>query len=195
MKQLRNADCEMRIGRTHTIKPLQYVEGGIAVRNVSRRFAFSRPPIRTSQSALRTYSPGFTLLELVIVMALAVLVVGLAMLSFASAVPSARLTATGRDISSTIRQYRAVAQNKGEDQVLVINLDTKEFGIEGGTMRSIPDSISIKVTDPSSGEIHNGKYEIVMREDGSVEGGSIVLSYKRRTVTIQTDPVVGSIIL
>ena len=136
---------------------------------------------------------GFTLLELVIVMLLAGLILGLATVQFATSLPSARLSATGRDISATIRQMRFLAQNREEDMILTLDLDARQYGMEGFRMKPIPVNIGIKVLDPAYGEVHNGKYPIYFHSTGGVEGGMVVLSYRKKAIYIEMDPVMGSV--
>jgi general secretion pathway protein H len=138
---------------------------------------------------------GFTLLELIIVMTLASLMIGMAALLFANALPSARLGSTGRDIYAAMRQMKTLAQNRGEDQILTINLDTRQYGPEGGFMKTVPANISVMVSDPVVGEIRYGKYPILFHAAGGVEGGTVVLGYRKKTLYIQTDPVVGSVVI
>ena len=140
-------------------------------------------------------SRGFTLLELIIVMALACLITGLGTLIFVNGLPSARLGATGREISAAIRQMTMLAQNRGEDQILTINLDTRQYGPEGRPMKTLPANISVMVNDPIVGEIRYGKYPILFRAAGGVEGGTVVLGYRKKVLYIQTDPVVGSVVI
>jgi general secretion pathway protein H len=151
---------------------------------------FGRFTLHASRSAC-----GFTLLELIIVMTLASFMIGMAALLFANALPSARLGATGRDMSAAIRQMTLLAQNRGEDQVLMINLDTRQYGPEGGFMKTVPANISVMVNDPVMGEIRYGKYPILFHGAGGVEGGTVVLGYGKKILYIQTDPVVGSVVI
>jgi hypothetical protein len=128
-------------------------------------------------------------------MTLASFMIGMAALLFANALPSARLGATGREISAAIRQMTLLAQNRGVDQVLTINLDTRQYGPEGGFMKTVPANISVIVNDPVAGEIRYGKYPILFHAGGGVEGGTVVLGYRKKTLYIQTDPVVGSVVI
>jgi prepilin-type N-terminal cleavage/methylation domain-containing protein len=138
---------------------------------------------------------GFTLLELILVVVIIVLVLGLATLFFASTISSAKLNGLSRDISSTIKQARFLARNKGETQTLVIDLDAKTYGIEGKDAKIIPPEITAKIIDPLSGEIFRGKYSLIFHDTGGIEGGTILLTYSKKTITIETDPVVGSIVV
>ena len=138
---------------------------------------------------------GFTLLELIIVLFLVTLILGLSTLIFANTFPSNRLNATVRHISATIKQARSLAQIHSQTQVVTIDLDSKKYGIEGYGFKDIPSDISIKVIDPMSGEIETGKYYFVSYAGGNVEGGTIVLWNSRKKVSIQLDPIVGSMVI
>jgi hypothetical protein len=137
---------------------------------------------------------GYNLLELLIVLFLAVLMVMLSSVFFANTLSSSRLNAAARDISSSIRHARALAQIHSERQTVIIDLDAKQFGVEGRPLRSIPRDVNIKVNDPFSGEVYAGTYRIVASANGAVSGGTIVLWNKKRTVTIQMDPIVGAVV-
>jgi general secretion pathway protein H len=138
---------------------------------------------------------GFTLLEIIIVLFLMALLFGLVTGFFANVLPSARLGATARELSASIRQTKALAQNRGEEMILTINLDTRQYGIVGGAMKIIPPEVSITVDDPALGEIRNGKYSVVFGAGGGVEGGTVVLRYKKKAFLIETDPIVGSVVV
>lgn len=137
---------------------------------------------------------GFTLLELVIVLFIAVLMVSLSAVLFANTLSSSRLSATARDIFSSIRQARSLAQIHSQRQTVTIDLDSRQFGIEGHALKRIPSDVNIKVNDPFSGEVHTGKYQIVAGVTGAVNGGTIVLWNRKKTVTIQMDPVLGAVV-
>ncbi len=117
-------------------------------------------------------SPGFTLLELVVVVALAGLVTGFATLFFANTFSSAKLSSAARELSAVTRQMKAYAETHGEDRVLVIDLDARQYGPDGGRMRTVPAVVSITVTDPAAGgEIRSGIYRVLFPGTGGAEGG------------------------
>ena len=136
---------------------------------------------------------GFTLLEMILVMLLASLVLGLVTVFFANTLPGARLAATGRELSAAIRQTRYLAQNKGEDLVLTIDIDKRMYGITGGNVKKIPPGIGIMVVDSVYGEVRSGAYPIVFRSTGGVESGTVVLAYKKKVIYIGMDPIMGSV--
>jgi general secretion pathway protein H len=136
---------------------------------------------------------GFTLLELILVMVIASLILGLGVMFFANTLPGARLSATARELSASIRQMKFLAQNRGEDLILTVDLDMKRYGIDGVRMKAIPPDVSIMAVDPVAGEVRNGKYLISFHSTGGVEGGMLVLSARKKAVYIEMDPVVGSV--
>lgn len=138
---------------------------------------------------------GFTLLELIIVMLLITIILGFSTVFFANILPSNKFNASVRDIAATIRHARHLAQAKGENQIIIIDLDSKKYGIEHLPEKNIPSGIDIKILDPESSEITHGKYQLVFHAIGGVEGSTIVLWNKKKIVNIQIDPVAGSIII
>ncbi len=143
----------------------------------------------------KTTNTGFTLLELILVIFLMALILGLSTIFFANTLPSSRLNATAREISATIRHARYLAHIHGERQTLRINLDARYYGIEGMTQKNIPSGIILKVIDPLLGEIQEGEYPIIFNATGAMEGNTIVLSTGKKRVSIQLDPVVGSVLI
>jgi prepilin-type N-terminal cleavage/methylation domain-containing protein len=141
------------------------------------------------------HDTGFTLLEVIIVVFLMVLVLGLATVFFARTLSSSKLNATAREMSATIRSAKSFAEIHGEKQIISIDLDSKSYGIEGKKSKRIPSSVAVKVLDPLTGEIANGKYQIILNAFGGIEGGTIVLSQDKRSVSIAPDPVVGSVMI
>jgi prepilin-type N-terminal cleavage/methylation domain-containing protein len=180
----------------------EYWNGGILGKEIEKSGYWKITPVSVRglnplfyYSILPHNSRGFTLLELIIVMTLVSLMFGLSTVFFANVLPSARLGAMGRELSSAIRQMELLAQNRGEDQILTINLDTRQYGPEGGVMKTFPANISVMVNDPDFGVLRYGKYPMIFRATGGVEGGTVVLGYKKKILYIQADPVVGSVMI
>jgi len=138
---------------------------------------------------------GFTLLEVIIVITLVVLILGFTTLFFGNALPGARLNSAARELSAMMRYAKILAQNNGEPQTVLINLDTGRYGIEGIQTKNIPEGINIRVTDSVTGEVSRGNYAVLFHESGIAEGGTITLWNAKRTLNIEIDPIVGSVIL
>ncbi len=138
---------------------------------------------------------GFTLLELLIVLVLVVLMLGLSAVFFGNTLSSGRLDAAARDISSIIRHAKSLAQMNGERQTISINLESGQYGMEGAGIKVLPKDVQVMIIDPFSGEIRTGEYRIIFQPYGGVEGGTVVLSNSRKSLNIQLDPVVGTVVI
>ena len=138
---------------------------------------------------------GFTLVEVALVLVLIALILGLSATFFAGRLPSARLDATGREISAGMRQARSLARMENDRKAFVVDLDARQYGIEGVGFRDIPPEIGVRVADPLNGIIDRGRYFIRFYETGAAEGASIRLTSGRRTLVIETDPVIGAVVI
>lgn len=144
---------------------------------------------------VKSRDKGFTLLEIIIVITLIVLILGLTTLFFGNSLPGARLNSSARELSAMMRYAKMLAQNNGEPQTVLINLDTGRYSIEGVQTRNLPEGINIRVNDPVTGEVNRGNYAVLFHESGIVEGGTITLWNTKRTLNIEFDPIVGSVVL
>lgn len=138
---------------------------------------------------------GFTLLELIIVLALITLILGLSSVFVAGFLPSAKANAAGREISGMIRFARSLARLNMESRSVVIDLDNRTYGIEGLAKKSFPPEVHVRVIDPISGEIFGGKYSMVFTPAEGMSGGTIILSWGNKTIRIELDPIAGAVLL
>lgn len=135
-------------------------------------------------------------MELIIVLTLVSVVLGLSsFIVLGTSLSSARLGATARDLSSTIREARTLARISGDRQVVRIDLDAGMYGIEGRRTRAVPRDTGILVRDPYTGDVRHGMYRIAFNPSGSSESGTIVLWSGKKTLVIQTDPIVGAVVI
>lgn len=139
----------------------------------------------------RAGATGFTLLELIIVLFIIGLVCGFSTVFITKGLPSARLNATVRELSATIRHARSLAVLKGETQTMVIDAEAQQYGIEGYPRKRFPADVIVRTIDPVTGEATD-KSRLMRFEPGGVfEGAGIWLENKTTTVRIDTDPIAG----
>jgi general secretion pathway protein H len=138
---------------------------------------------------------GFTLLEIIIVLCLITLMLGLSTVFFAGYLPSVKVNAAGREISGLIRQARSITRMNREISTVMIDLDSRTYGIVGLGMKSFPPDALIKVIDPFSGEMIRGQYPIVFNPAGGMSGGAIILSRGKKVIRIEMDPISGAVLI
>jgi len=144
---------------------------------------------------LKMNDNGFTLLELVIVMTLMVLFLGLSGVHFANRLPSAKLDGTARELSGLIRMARIEAMSVRGERRVTIDLNRRTYGLKGAARRAVPEGIAISVVDPVRGGVYGGEYDIIADASGTVEPCEIILGTKKKTLRIEIDPVIGSVVV
>ncbi len=137
---------------------------------------------------------GFTLLELMIVLFLAMFMVGMGIVAMMSRLPAARLDATAREMSAMIRQARTLARIHMEKQTLIVDLDARSYGIEGRASRKIPEEVRLKIDDSLTGDVDKGIYRLYFSPLGGIDGGAMLLTAGQRSISIKPDPVTGFLI-
>jgi general secretion pathway protein H len=137
---------------------------------------------------------GFTLLELIIVMLLIAIILGIVTVFFVNTLSAGKFSSTAREVAATIKHARALARLHGEDQTITIDIDGRSYTLEGKGTKVIPPPVQLRVIDPYEGEVLKGTHRILFRAGGGVEGGTIILSTEKRSVKIELDPVVGSVV-
>ncbi len=143
---------------------------------------------------LKENESGFTLLEVIIVLMLSLLILGLVTGSFTRLLSSAKLQATVREFSASLRQARDLAKIHGERQGWTVDLDAREYGIDGRKAKKIPSNLELKIVDSINGEIQSGQYHLVFEPNWSMEGATFLLSDKKRAFKVELDPLLGAVV-
>jgi general secretion pathway protein H len=138
---------------------------------------------------------GFTLLELIIVLLLSLLILGLVTVSFANLLSSAKLQATAREFSASLRQARDLAKIHGEQQGWTVDLDSKEYGIEGRQVKKIPSHLELKIVDSTGEEVRSGQYRLVFESNWGMDSAQFQLSDKKKSIGIVLDPLLGAVVI
>jgi Tfp pilus assembly protein FimT len=121
------------------------------------------------------------------------LILALSAALFSNSLPSQQLEASAREIMATFKHARSAAISEGRWRTVLIDMNSRRFGIEGEKNRDIPEPVAVKVVDSINGEVTEGGYRFVFSPVGVAEGGTVVLSAGKKVVTIEIDPVVGAV--
>ena len=137
---------------------------------------------------------GFTLIEVMMVMVLAVVIY-----AFLVAIPLrgtsiADLKASARVLASGLRQAQTMAMVTRQDAVLTLDLDSREFVLPGEKEpRKLPDGIDLKLYTAQSEVTSERKGAIRFYPDGSSTGGRITVSSGERKYLVDVDWITGRV--
>ena len=134
-------------------------------------------------------------MEMMIVLAIVGIILTLGTAYFARMLPSARLNGSGRELSAMIRYAKMLSRTRPQPVLVLLDLDSRRYGIEGVGLKALPEGIVLKVHDAANGDMQNGIYHVRFHETGVVEGGSITLESGKRRLTIDLDPILGSVVV
>lgn len=139
---------------------------------------------------------GFTLLELLVVLAIGALLVGLVPPQFERLRASAQYRDCLRNVMLTLRQARQQATDRGEAVTFRVDLNGRHYGIVGQAVHDFPDSLEVRTTVGTRDGTPNdpGRADIVFLPDGGATGGSIELARANGGgVRVRVDWLLGQI--
>lgn len=120
---------------------------------------------------------GFTLVELLVVMAIAALMMTAVPGLYSAAFPGLEMKSAARRTASTLRLARETAIRQGEDKLLIVDLDAHRLILEGYRNLSLPKRLSIEL-EAAGSEVEGDRRGVIrFFPDGSSTGGRILLSH------------------
>ena len=151
----------------------------------------------------RIASGGFTLLELLVVLALAGLLMSLVPSLISAAIPGAKLRIESRDLAASLRDSRNRAIATGEILNVTIDLDPPQYIADNKKPHELPSSITIAArkelqlqSDYSLQQVAGSpedKFRIRFYPDGSSSGAVITLQRDLLAYTVSVDWLLGSV--
>lgn len=137
---------------------------------------------------------GFTLLELLVVLALIGMMLTLAPPLFSNAFKGAEAKSAVRQLASALRQTRAAAVSTQRETTLIVDVGARYFhGDDGRRSRSLPEHAAVTLTTADSERISEHAGAIRFFPDGSSTGGRILLQSDNQLFTIEIDWLTGRI--
>lgn len=130
---------------------------------------------RGGRARARAAAGGFTLLELLVVMAIMALLVGLAPVAFNRLYQTAQYRSTLRAVITDMRSARLQAQTEGVETRFDVNLQQRTFGVEGGPQHAVPDALTLRAVAAAREADGNGRLAIRFLPGGGASGGSVDL--------------------
>jgi general secretion pathway protein H len=136
---------------------------------------------------------GFTLIEILVVVA----VIGLAMtvvaVSISGGFTSAKVRGASRDLIANLRYTRGQAIVKHEAKVLMLNVDERQYTAPGKKPVTLPDGIDITIETARQEQVSEGEAGIRFYPDGSSTGGNIQLSRGETVWRIDVNWLTGEV--
>lgn len=152
-----------------------------------------RTPVPDSKVAAGRGEAGFSLLEIMIALAILALAVTLVGAAFGRSSVGLRFDAATRELALNLREAQARALRSGRDVALVIDVDTRLYRLQDDPQVQLPEGITLNVI--SAGEVmaSSRRPVISFAPDGSSTGGAIRLSLEDRSSTISIDWLTGAV--
>jgi general secretion pathway protein H len=121
------------------------------------------------------FKAGFTLLELIVV--LAILALGFAYVApnFARNLESVRFKSAVREVALELRRARGQALSQGKEVVFWVDVTGAKFGVDQDQPKPLPKTVELTLDTAETELIAPGRGGIRFFPDGSSTGGRIVL--------------------
>jgi len=137
---------------------------------------------------------GFSLLELLIVLAVLSLAVGVVAPSFRGPRGSERLRPLALKLATDLKLARSTAILGRRPVSFLTDAKTHTYRVEGaGSPVKLPDTIGLAVFSPHGVASHDGAGQLVFFPDGSSTGGRLTLTNQVTSVTLNVEWLTGSI--
>lgn len=137
-------------------------------------------------------SDGFTLVELIVVLAILAGIAALVAPSYSRTVESARLRAAASDVRTSLARGRALAVVAAKERTVVFDLSRGGFGVDNEALRLLPATIRLGAVLPGEGPVERGSVRVRFFPDGSGDEAEIsVTAGDGGTLRVTVDPLTG----
>lgn len=137
---------------------------------------------------------GFSLLELMVVLAIAALVMAVTPPLLSRAMPGLQLKSNVREVAAAMRQARERAVATRSETLLVMDLEQRTLGIEGLPRRlNFADEFEISLVSARDEMQDETQGAIRFYPDGSSTGGRISLKYADQIYDVDLDWLTGRV--
>jgi general secretion pathway protein H len=137
---------------------------------------------------------GFTLIEIVVVLAVMALIMAMAMPMLTGAQSRENLQASARTIAAALRSSRNRAMTDGHAEIFVVDTAHNLFRPAGSrTAQRIPSDVRMLLTTTTDDRIDATTGSIRFFADGSATGGAVRLSNGKASLDVLVDWLTGYI--
>lgn len=139
-----------------------------------------------------SHSAGFTLFELLAVLAIGGLVLTFAVPAITSTMPNLQMKAAARDFASTLStaRSRAIAQNR--ETLFIVDLSNRGYWIEGTVKsRKWPDFLRTRFFTAVEDLRDEAQGQIIFYPDGTTTGGELTFIHEDNEISVAVDWLTG----
>jgi general secretion pathway protein H len=136
---------------------------------------------------------GFTLVELIVVLAILAAFAALAAPSFSRTIASARLRSGASEVRATLARARSLAVAGGRIRSVVFDLEKREYGIDNeASRRTLPDSVGWGGLRVIGERKERGGARVLFFPDGSAEEAEVTVTLPDGgRIRVTVDPLTG----
>lgn len=139
---------------------------------------------------------GFTLLELLVVLALFALALLVVPPMFSSGAPQVELKSTARVFASQLRRARSQAIARNAEVTFELDVEGRRYRLVGdGATGTVPEGLTLSLVTAESERIGSSRGSIRFYPDGSSTGGRITLGRGERSYLVDVDWLTGRVTL
>lgn len=137
---------------------------------------------------------GFTLVELLVVLALMGLALTVASPLIANALPGTQMRAAARDVATGLRYARSLAIASNADVTFDVDVEARRFAVSASRRTgSFPDDAEIVLTTARSELFDGNAGSIRFFPDGTSTGGGIEIVREGRRFLVTVDWLTGRV--
>ena len=122
-----------------------------------------------------SFGPGFTLIEILVVLAIVAFVAVVVPPRLSGAIEGARLKGAARELAAELRRSRTLAVERGRESVLTLDTSRRRYVPPGRLERSLPEAIDVRLVTARSERVSERVGGIRFFPDGSSTGGHVTL--------------------
>lgn len=143
----------------------------------------------------RRAARGFTLIEVLVVVALIAIAATAVALSVGQGLEGARVRSASKDLVAALRYTRGQAIVQRAEQVLEIDVDKRVYRAPGREPRDLPDGMELRVLGARQEQVDEGTVGIRFFPDGSSTGGVVTLVSGQAAWIIEVQWLTGEAML
>ncbi|HFD12610.1 MAG TPA: prepilin-type N-terminal cleavage/methylation domain-containing protein [Crenotrichaceae bacterium] len=146
--------------------------------------------------SLLAHTRGFTLVEMIIVLVIAVMAMGIVGANFSAGLSGTRFKAAVNDVASALRYTRGQAISSGKEVVFTLDVDKRSYTISSRKkVYKLPPKLDLTVNTAETEINGEGKGSIRFFSDGSSTGGRVELKSDGRKRYVDINWLTGQILV